>query len=159
LTPEEFVSQYRQHLPAITRFLARRVEPEHVEDLCSDLFLKAWQKREQAPVGFELAWLYSIGGNLISNHRRKQNTTAKLIAALSIPTFAPSAESLAIADIALGAAWAKLKPAEQTLLSLVALEGLPVSQAARALGISPNAASVRLNRARARLAKLLEVNE
>ena len=121
--------------------------------------MKAWQKREQAPVGFELAWLYSIGGHLISNHRRKQNTTAKLIAALAIPTFAPSAESLAIADIALGDAWAKLKPAEQTLLSLVALEGLPVSQAARALGISPNAASVRLNRVRARLAKLLEVNE
>ena len=159
MKPEEFGSHYRAYLPAITKFLARRVEPEHVEDLCSDLFMKAWQKRDLAPAGFELAWLYSIGGHLIANHRRKQNTTGKLIAALSTPKFAPSAESLAIADLALGEAWKKLKPAEQTLMSLVALDGLTVTEAAQVLGITANAASVRLNRTRTKLAQLLEASE
>jgi len=118
----------------------------------------AWNKKDSAPQGYELAWLYSIGGHIINNLRRKNQTGGKLIAALSVPNFAPSAESLALADVALADAWKQLKPVEQQVLSLTALDGLSVTEAAHALGISSNALSVRLNRARTHLAKLLEIS-
>ena len=159
MSPEEFTDHYREHLPALARFVARRVQPQQVEDVCSDIFLIAWQKRQQAPAGFELAWLYSIGGHVISNLRRKDQTASKLVAVLSVPHFAPSAESLALADVSLGAAWDQLKKSEQQVLALVALDGLSVSEAALALGVTANAVSVRLNRARKHLSELLTVSE
>lgn len=157
MSPDDFVEQYRTHLPAVSKFVARRVDANQVEDVCSDIFLIAWTKRESAPAGYELAWLYSIGGHVINNLRRKNLTGLKLVSALSVPNFAPSAESLALADVSLAVAWKQLKPAEQHALSLTALDGLSVTEAAHTLGISPNAMSVRLNRARTRLAQLLEI--
>lgn len=154
-----FAEHYRQHLPAISKFLARRVDSIEIEDLCSDVFFKAFEKKHLAPEGYELAWLYSIAGHLVSNHRRKKTTANRLLYALSAATYAPSAESLALADIALAQAWKKLKPADQNLLALVALDGVTVSEAATILEISPNAVSVRLNRARTALASLLEISE
>jgi RNA polymerase sigma-70 factor (ECF subfamily) len=159
LTPQEFTAHYRQHLPAVMRFLARRVEPLWVEDLCSEVFLIAYQKRHQAPTDYELAWLYSIGGHLIANHRRRQHTATKLIAALSMPRFAPSAESLAVRDETLAKAWAGLNPNEQEVLALVALDELSVTEAAKVLGITANATSVRLNRARTKLAALMKEHQ
>lgn len=143
-------------MPAVMRFLARRVESMWVEDLCSEVFLIAFQKRDQAPSEYELAWLYSIGGKLIANHRRRQITASKLVTALSIPSYAPSAESLAFQDQELGNAWASLSNKEQEVIALVAFEELSVMAAAKVLNISANATSVRLNRARTKLAKLLE---
>lgn len=159
MTPEVFAEHYRQHLPAIAKFLARRVDTSEVEDLCSDVFMKAYEKKHLAPAGYELAWLFSIAGHLVSNHRRKQTTASRLFIALSVANYAPSAESLALADVALSQAWSRLKPAEQNLLALVALDGASVSEAAQILNISPNAASVRLNRARTKLAGFMEVSE
>jgi len=159
LTPELFAEHYRQHLPAIAKFLARRVDSPDIEDLCSDVFIKAFEKKHLAPEGFELAWLYSIAGHLVANHRRKLTTATRLFSALSVTNYAPSAESLAVADLTLAQAWQKLKPSEQNLLALVALDGASVTEAAKILGISPNAVSVRLNRARTKLASFMEVSE
>lgn len=159
MSPDEFAQHYRAYLPAVSKFVARRADATAVEDICSDIFLIAWQKRDQAPEGFELAWLYSIGGHVINNLRRKNQTGFKLVAALSVPKFAPSAESLALADVALGSAWGQLRAGEQQVLSLTALDGLSVAETSRVLGISANAVSVRLNRARAHLAKLLEISD
>lgn len=159
MTPEAFAEHYREHQPAVARFLARRIDREDVEDLCSEVFMKAFEKRHIAPTGFELAWLYSIAGHLVANHRRKQSSALRLLAALSVVTYSPSAESLAIADVSLGQAWSKLRPAEQNLLALIALDGASVTEAAKILSITPNAVSVRLNRARTKLASFLEVTE
>jgi RNA polymerase sigma-70 factor (ECF subfamily) len=126
--------------------------------VCSDIFLVAWTKRDSAPEGFELAWLYAIGGHVINNLRRKSQTGIKLISALSVPNFAPSAESLALADVALAEAWKQLKAGEQQVLALTALDALSVTEAAHTLGLSANAMSVRLNRARKHLATLLEIS-
>ena len=159
MTPENFAEHYRLHLPAISKFLARRVNAPDVEDLCSEVFVRAFEMKHRAPEGYELAWLYSIAGHLVANHRRKQSTAFRLFSALSVARFAPSAESLALADFALTQAWGQLREADQNLLALVALDGATVTEAAKILGISPNAVSVRLNRARTKLATLMEVSE
>ena len=153
----EFVERYREHLPSVTKFLARRVEPQQVEDLCSEVFEIAWRKRESAPAGYELAWLFRIAGHLVNNHRRKHHTAYRFAHLFSIEHYAPSAESIALKDMELAGAWALLKPAEQQVLALAVLDDLPIKQVAKVLGLSPNAVSVRLSRARTRLAELLKV--
>ncbi len=158
-TEQQFTTLYRESLPLISKYLFRRVEANQVEELCSQVFEIAWQKRTAAPAGFELPWLYRIAANVISNHRRSLARETSLIASLREPNSAPSAESIALADIELAEAWAKLKPAEQNVLALAAFEGLGVHEISLALGISGNAAAVRLHRARANLALLLEYQE
>jgi RNA polymerase sigma-70 factor (ECF subfamily) len=68
---------------------------------------------------------------------------------------APSAETIAIADMSLAAAWEQLHPRYREVLALTAIDGLSVNEAAIVLGVTPNAVSVRLTRARARLAEEL----
>jgi len=156
MTPAAFSAIYREHQTPIAKYLARRVEFGQVEDLCSEVFEIAWQKREQAAEGYELPWLYRIAGFVIANSRRKTAGRSRLFSALSVADHAPSAESIAIADIALADAWRKLSAAERGILALVAFEGLRVDQVATAMGLSANAVSIRVHRARAKLAELLK---
>ncbi len=156
MTPDEFSAIYREHQTPIAKFLARRVDFAEVEDLCSEVFEIAWARREQAALGFELPWLYRIAGFVVSNARRRTMSRNRFIASLSPADNAPSAESIAIADISLAQAWGKLAAGERAALALVAFEGLKVDEAATALGISANAASIRIHRARTKLAELLK---
>jgi RNA polymerase sigma-70 factor (ECF subfamily) len=158
-TDEQFTQFYREQLPLITRYLMRRSEPAAVEDLCSEVFEIAWNRRGNAPEGFELPWLYRIAGHVVSNHRRKIARENSFLAALKEPNSAPSAESLAVADLALSEAWKQLSSSDRSVLALIAFEGLGIAEAALALGISNNTASVRLHRARAHLSELLEFEE
>lgn len=159
MTPEQFVATYREHLPAISRYLGRRVDRDQVEDLAAMVFEVAWQKRDSVTLGQELPWLYKIAGFQVSNFRRRQNSALKLLTLTLSPDNAPSAESLAVFDADLAAGWAKLTPSDRALIALVAFDSLGVSEAAQALGISANAASAKLHRARAKLAKYLAVKD
>jgi DNA-directed RNA polymerase specialized sigma24 family protein len=52
-----------------------------------------------------------------------------------------------------------MAPVDATLLALTALEELSTADAARAIGITPNAARVRLHRAKAHARQTLNVPE
>lgn len=150
-----FERAYRQYLPAVSGYLFRRVERQHVEDLAADVFAIAWRKRASVAAGEELPWLYRIAANVVANHRRKQATGNALIAALRPADSAPSAEDLVIADASLANAWRRLRPAEREVLTLALVEDLSPAQLAVALGASVNAVTIRLHRARGKLAGLL----
>lgn len=154
-----FTNLYRSHLPDITKFIARRVEVNQVEDLAADLFEVAWRKRNDIPDGFELAWLYKTARYLISNFRRKTSGRTQAVFLLGEPEAAPSAESIAVADLALAEAWRTLSARDQEVLALFAWEGLETAQLAKVLNISLNACNVRLSRARHRLAAALKDND
>ncbi|MFM7013384.1 MAG: RNA polymerase sigma factor [Actinomycetota bacterium] len=158
MSPEEFNAAYREYLPQISKYLIRRCEREEVEELASRIFEIAWQKRNQAEVGFELPWLYRIAGFVVANHRRSQASKKSFLDSFRIQDSSPSAESIAIADLALGEAWARLNPAERQAISLVSFDGLTNQQAAKVLEISPNAFGIRLSRARNQLRELLSVD-
>ena len=151
MSPEEFNHIFRALLPEVSRFLSRRVEQSAVEDLASDLFELAWAKRSSIEKGLELAWLYKSARYLIANHHRKTQGRAAIAALFQEPTAAPSAESIALADLALAEAWKQLSAKEQEVLALWAFEGLEVEALAKVLEISTNAANIRLSRARANL--------
>ncbi len=156
MTEQEFNDIFRAHLAETSRFIARRTKAEDVEDLAADLFALAWQKRASIPKGLELPWLYKSARYLISNHNRKQQGRASILAALKEPETAPSAESIALADIELAAAWKALNAKEQEILALWAFEGLEPKQLAIALEKSENACAIALSRAKAKLTLLLD---
>lgn len=150
-----FERAYLQYLPAVSGYLARRVERQHIEDLAADVFAIAWRKRSSVADGEELPWLYRIAANVVANHRRKQATGSALIAALRPADSSPSAEEIVVADASLASAWGQLRPAEREVLTLSLVEDLTPAQLAIALGASVNAVTIRLHRARAKLTALL----
>lgn len=158
MSPEEFNAVFRALLPEVSRYLARRVDRDDVEDLAADLFELAWSKRNQIEDGFELPWLYKSARYLIANHHRKQSGRTRILASLAEPVSAPSAESIALADIELSDSWQQLSPKEQELLALWAFENLGAREIAKVLSITENASNIRLTRAKQKLISLLSEN-
>jgi len=155
MTEQEFNDLFRSYLSETSRFIARRTKAEDVEDLAADLFALAWQKRDSIPKGLELPWLYKSARYLISNHNRKQQGRTSILTTLQEPQSAPSAESIALADIELADAWKGLSTKEKEILSLWAFEGLEPKQLAVALEKSENACAIALSRAKSKLTQLL----
>jgi RNA polymerase sigma-70 factor, ECF subfamily len=154
-----FERAYAQYLPAVSSYLSRRVEHRFVEDLAADVFAVAWTKRESVAAGEELPWLYRIAANLVANHRRRQAAGVSVLHLLRMPDSAPSAEDIVIADESLAAAWRRLKGRDREVLALAVLEDLPIASIATSLGISANAVSIRLHRAKKNLAGFLDDGE
>jgi RNA polymerase sigma-70 factor, ECF subfamily len=152
---ESFVDVYVQHLPRISAYLSRRVERQHVEDLAADVFALAWRKRDSVTAGEELPWLYRIAANMVANHRRKQASAVSFIASLRHIDSAPAAEDIVIADRSLAEAWQQLRPRDREVVALSVFEDLPIGAIAASLGVSVNAVSIRLHRAKKTLAALL----
>jgi RNA polymerase sigma-70 factor (ECF subfamily) len=155
MTEQEFNDLFRSYLSETSRFIARRTKAEDVEDLAADLFALAWQKRDSIPEGLELPWLYKSARYLIANHNRKQQGRTSILATLQEPQSAPSAESIALADLELADAWKALSTKEKEILSLWAFEGLEPKQLAVALEKSENACAIALSRAKSKLTQLL----
>ncbi len=154
-TDASFERAYIDYLPAVSGYLFRRVERAHVEDLAADVFAIAWRKRESVAEGEELPWLYRIAANVVANHRRKQASGAALFAMLRPADSAPSAEDIVSADTALSEAWRQLRASDREVLALALVEDLAPAELSVALGVSVNAATIRVHRARAKLARLL----
>ena len=152
---KKFTSLYREYLPALSKYLARRVERSDVEELASRVFEIAWQKRNQAPEGFELAWIYRIAGYVVANHRRAIASENNFLLRLRPSDFSPSAEDLAVFDLELSRAWARLSGFEREVIALSVFESLSNLEIAKVLEISPNAVSQRLAKARAKLKQYL----
>ncbi len=156
MSPDDFSTRFHHHRVPITKFLYRRVDANDVDDLVSEVFGVAWRKGSTVTEGEELPWLYRVATNLVANYRRKNARAARLLASLFAPDTSPSAESLAVADISLAAAWSQLPPKSREVLALTAIDGLSVTEVAVALGVTPNAVSIRLARARTQLRDALD---
>jgi RNA polymerase sigma-70 factor, ECF subfamily len=154
-TDEAFERAYARHLAAVSGYLYRRVERRFVEDLAADVFAIAWRRRATVAVGEELPWLYRIAANVVANHRRKQATGVALFVALRPADSAPSAEDIVVADRSLAEAWRRLSPRDREILALALVEDLSIADIAITLATSANAASIRLHRAKKKLAELL----
>jgi RNA polymerase sigma-70 factor (ECF subfamily) len=154
----EFTEHYRQYLPMVSKFFTYRGESADIEDLASQVFSIAWQKRDSAPSEFEAAWLYRIAGNVLANHRRKSAFRVTL-PLLDTDLLAPSAESLAIANVAIREAWQTLSAKDRLILSLVSLEGFTLEECSATLRISKNAATIRFHRAKKNFETALKESE
>jgi RNA polymerase sigma-70 factor, ECF subfamily len=157
VSPEQFSQIFRQYLPVISKYLVRRVPVSDVEELASSIFEIAWAKKNQAPAGHELAWLYKIAGFVVANYRRKEAKKDKFLLTFR-PDSSPSVEDIALGDLALAQAWRTLSPAARQAIALASFDGLDNDQAARVLGISSNAFALRLSKARKKLKEQLLID-
>lgn len=157
--PAAFEAFYRQHVALITRFVARRVaDPQGVADLTAEVFLAVIGSAHayRPSRGPQAAWLYGIARNVIAGERRRsanERRAADRIAGqrlLDDDDIARLEEKIDAESPGRAAylALARLPEDERAVLELVAIDGLPVKEAAAALGIRPGTARVRLHRAR-----------
>lgn len=167
--PDALEAFYREHFDAVQRFVARRVSsPELAADLTADVFLAAMESAERyrADRGAPAAWLYGIARHVVwAEHRRAgRERAAPPIAGSALLDGEDVADILARIDAEAGArelyrAMDALPESERAVLELVAVDQLPVTEAADALGVGKVAARVRLHRARRRMRAQLAASE
>jgi RNA polymerase sigma-70 factor (ECF subfamily) len=161
--PEAFAAFYREHVEAIQRFVTRRVADPHLAaDLTADIFVAALESSAgyRRSRGVPAAWLFGIARHVVASELRRgsrerdANRRIEGRRLLQDDDIARMQERIDAAREArrLLDAMAALPDGERAVLELVALDGLSVADSARALGIRPVAARVRLHRARAALA-------
>ena len=161
LATEEFRSIYDANVDAIRSYCHRRVQAQQVEDAVADVFLVVWRRIGDAPPGDEATlWLYGIARNVVRNHTRSKYRLQRLRGRLAESAARSEADASVqvlrrIEDQEILDALAHLRPADQEILRLAAWEGLKPAEIATVLDIDPHAASMRLQRARNRLARLI----
>lgn len=157
--PVAFEAFYREHVALVMRFVARRVaDPYTAADLTAEVFLAVIGSAHtyRPSSGSPAAWLYGIARHVIAADRRRaahQLQAATRIAGRRLLDDDDIArlEERIDAERPGRAAWqalAGLPERERAVLELVAIDGLPLTDAAAALGIRPGTARVRLHRAR-----------
>jgi RNA polymerase sigma factor (sigma-70 family) len=159
----EFEAVYRENVGPVTAFFARRCrDPQQVADLTSQTFIEAiksagtYQGR-----GSPTAWLTAIARRVYANYLADQTVGADLIDQLGgrLVLAYDEVEDLAARIDAqrdgreLLERVARLSSLDREAIELVDLMGLSPTDAARVLGVSPNALRVRLFRAHKRLRK------
>ena len=132
----------------LCRFVRRRITDG--DDLVAETFEVAWRRLPDVPEvdGDARAWLFGVARHLMANQRRKD---ARMVAWAGADTVAPDETGAVDARVDTARAFARLAARDQEVLALVAWDGLTAPQAAKVLGISTNAYTVRLHRARKRL--------
>jgi RNA polymerase sigma factor (sigma-70 family) len=164
--PDAFEAFYRRHVADVGRFVARRVDdPYTAADLTADVFLAVIDSAHtyRPDRGGVVGWMFGIAHNVVAAEYRRahrQSAATRRIAGRRLLDTADIARIEERIDAESSArqvyrALAGVPAATRRLLELVAVDGLPVAEAAVALGMSPIAARVRLHRARKQLRDLL----
>src|SRR5688572_18571166 len=146
--PEAFEAFYRDHVEAVQRFVARRVDDPHLAaDLTADVFLAAVDGAHTyvSTRGPVIAWLYGVGRNTIASEVRRRSRELHAVRRISGHRLLDPASLARIEDRIdaeresrrLYRALAELKDDDRALLELVALDGLSVADAARSQGVKP----------------------
>lgn len=132
--------------------MRRTAARSDAEEILADTFATAWRRLSSVPEGnAALPWLYAVAGRVLANHRRSDRRRVRLLDRLRAQELAggraPASLSSTIAE-RLELAFDGLREEDQEVLRLAAWEELRPAEIAEVLGISANAASVRLHRAR-----------
>ncbi|HEY3888609.1 MAG TPA: sigma-70 family RNA polymerase sigma factor [Caulobacteraceae bacterium] len=131
------------------------------DDLVQETLIKAWSHRDRFELGTNLrAWLFTILRNTyytVVAHRRREvrDETGKYAAALS----AAASQDWSVAVHAMQAALMRLPPEHREALILIGGAGLTYEEAAEICGCALGTIKSRVNRARARLLKLMDADQ
>jgi len=141
----------------VHRFALRRTDPETAKDVVADTLLVAWRRLDDIPPGVELPWCYAVARRCLANAERSARRQRGLVARITRldppETVLPQEPVLPDAD--LHRALAQLPGRDRELLRLWAWEDLAPREIAAVTGLSANAVSIRLHRARGKLAQAL----
>jgi RNA polymerase sigma-70 factor (ECF subfamily) len=131
------------------------------DDLVQETLIKAWSHRDRFEPGTNLrAWLFTILRNtyytaVVRRRREVRDEDGKYAATLS----AGPTQDWSLAMRALQAALARLPDEHREALILVGAAGLTYEEAADICGCALGTIKSRVNRARARLLKIMDADE
>lgn len=157
---ERFQHIYKDHYLRILGYALRRAHSsDDAADVVAETFLTAWRRLDDLPPDNEAAlWLYGVARRMLANYHREERRRSRLagrlrqdISQLVEVTQPAVSEDLEAVVEALG----QLRDKDREILGLVAWEGLSHAEVGKVLDCSPNAAKIRLHRARRRLAARL----
>jgi RNA polymerase sigma factor (sigma-70 family) len=157
--PERFADVFDRHFLRIHAFASRRLGPGLADDVASETFLIAFDRRQRYDAAHPDArpWLFGIASNLIARHRRTELRRLRALArARAADVVDGHAERVAGRVDAralrgrLAAALADIHDRDREVLLLVAWAGLGLEETAHALGVPAGTARSRLHRARRR---------
>ena len=159
---QRFTQLFEATYALVLAYTARRVPAEQADDLVADVYVSAWTNLEHLPVP-ELPWLYRTAWNAIGNHRRSVRRRSLLAGRLvsdARTTAGPRdpGDQVVSADRA-RSAMNRLRGKDREAIQLLCWEQVSLSDAALVLGCSEATLTVRLHRARRKLAAHLQTLE
>ncbi len=140
----------------ILRYCLRRLPTADANDAASEVFMVAWRRMDAFPADNPRLWLYGIARNVVRNFQRSARRSRRLagkIAGLS-PEVVESPERQVVTNDELRSvlvSMERLRPDDQEILRLKAMERLSLPEVASVLGCSEEAARKRFERAAKRL--------
>ncbi|MDH3190165.1 MAG: sigma-70 family RNA polymerase sigma factor [Acidimicrobiia bacterium] len=154
--------QQFEHLAAeifepLQRYLLRRVHHDEVDDVLSETLLVIWRRLEDVPRSEPLPWCYGVARRTLANNRRSATRRLRLVERVSAQPTMPI-DDVGLSDIEdpdLLAAFDLLSDEDRDLFQLWAWEQLEPREIALVLETTSNAVSLRLKRAKQRLASEL----
>lgn len=154
-----FAELYDRHERVIYRYAARRIGPTHADDITSETFLVAFDRRESYAGGSDArAWLLGIATTLMQKHSRLEarawrGMLASDLARVDIDQIERADARLDAEGVAkrLGGALARLPVGDRNALLLHTFGDLDYVGIGEALSIPVGTVRSRLNRARRKL--------
>jgi RNA polymerase sigma factor (sigma-70 family) len=156
---QQFTGLYDEYYRRVLRYALQHADPGCAEDVASETFLIAWRRLAEIPQP-PLPWLLGVARNLLRQQfgrTRREQRLADRISAMTndADLLAWDAGEHVVERAAALDALGSLQADDVEALTLVTWHGLSAAEAADVVGCSPHAFTVRLYRARRRLAETL----
>lgn len=143
----------------VQRYLRRRTDPATADDVLGDVLLVLWRRLDDVPDDAPLPYSCGVARGCLANSRRSQVRQDRLVARLAAEPRPDGDDAVDLLDGALADALAALPEGDRELIRLWAWEQLPPREIAVVLGVSANAVSIRLHRAKQKLKELLQARK
>jgi RNA polymerase sigma-70 factor (ECF subfamily) len=153
-----FRRMYDDTARRVYAYVRRRSDEATAESVVSEVFLKAWRHGGEL-TGNPLPWLLVTARTTLYDHWRAEGRRRRLAAEFTVlhrEDVVTGVDDLAIDRAELKKILMTLAPDDREALLLVGWDGLSQAEAATVAGCSVAAFKARVNRARARLARLLD---
>ncbi len=138
----------------LQRYLRRRASADDADDAYSETLLAIWRRIEDVPDDAVLPWSFGVARRVLANQRRSAARRLRLVrrATATAPQQYTSGPEDAEDFPEVRAALDQLPDTDREVLTLWAWEELEPKEIAVVLDTTPNAVSLRLTRARTKLA-------
>ena len=155
--PDVFAAVFDRYYVEVHGYVARRLGQSRADDVASETFLIAFDRRRRYDVAHPNArpWLYGIASNLIARHHRAETRLYRALARAdrghAVDGDSDRVNGRLDAEAQRGrlaAALLEIADRDREVLLLVAWAQLSCEEAAQALGIAAGTARSRLHRAR-----------
>jgi RNA polymerase sigma-70 factor (ECF subfamily) len=155
-THEEFENLVERVGPAMLRYARRRSDPDTAQDVVADALMVLWRRMSDIPSDSEVAWAVGVTRRCLANAVRSAHRQRSLAVRMTALREPPGRAGVGDGDdAAIHEALAGLREGDREVLRLWAWDDLTPAEIAAVLDVRVETVSVRLHRAKKRLAAAL----